>query len=94
MSGNEGNIITCASCSHKVCAIHENAWHEGETCENYDRRSLSRKAQENREQEAASLAAIRKMSKKCPGLDCNYYIEKNSGCDHMTCEFREIYMCS
>jgi hypothetical protein len=72
-----------------MCIIHEDIWHEGETCEEYDYRSSGRRAQEQRSQEAASLAAISKSAKKCPGLNCAYYIEKNNGCDHMTCKSGE-----
>jgi hypothetical protein len=87
MSGEEGNIFTCASCGHKVCILHENTWHEGETCEEYDYRSSGRKERDQRAQEAASLEAIGKFSKKCPNIECVYHIEKNDGCDHMTCKF-------
>jgi hypothetical protein len=90
MSGEEGNIFTCASCGHKVCILHEHTWHEGETCEDYDYRSSGRKERDQRAQEAASLAAIGKLSKKCPGPHCVYNIEKNDGCDHMTCKFEQF----
>jgi hypothetical protein len=69
-----------------MCVIHEVTWHEGETCEEYDSRSSGRNAEEQRAQEEASLAAIRELSKKCPGPKCVYDIEKNHGCDHMTCK--------
>ncbi|KAH7061881.1 hypothetical protein BKA63DRAFT_372194, partial [Paraphoma chrysanthemicola] len=78
----EGTIFICVSCRHKVCVSHETAMHDGETCDEYDRRC---KAQDQSAQEAASLATIRKLSKKCPGPKCVYSIEKNNGCDHMTC---------
>lgn len=81
LSGVEGNIFTCASCGHKVCVVHENTWHEGETCEEYDYRSSGRKDRDQKAQEKASLKAISKLSKKCPGPGCVYNIEKNDGCD-------------
>ena len=40
-----------------------------------------RRAQE----QAASEAAVKKDCKKCPG-SCGAWIEKNRGCDHMTCK--------
>ncbi|KAH8726901.1 hypothetical protein GQ44DRAFT_612785 [Phaeosphaeriaceae sp. PMI808] len=91
ISGQGVNIFTCASCNHKVCTIHENTWHEGETCEAYNDRlsgRTARKQKAQKAQEAASLRAIRKISKKCPGKNCGYSIEKNRGCDHMTCKLQ------
>jgi len=88
MSGVEGNIFTCVACGHKVCIIHENTWHEGETCEEFEYRSSGRKERDQRAQEEASLQAIGKLTKKCPGPGCTWNIEKNDGCDHMTCKFR------
>lgn len=76
ISGVEGNIFTCGACGHKVCIIHENknTWHEGETCEEYDYRSSGQKERDQKAQEAASLRAIGKLSKKCPGPNCVYNI--------------------
>jgi len=91
MTGEAGNIFTCASCGYKMCVIHENTWHEGETCAEYDYRSSGRQARDRKAQEAKSLAAISKLSKKCPGPNCVYNIEKNDGCDHMTCESGTVY---
>ncbi|KAF2025622.1 hypothetical protein EK21DRAFT_29149, partial [Setomelanomma holmii] len=85
LSGEEGNIFTCHSCGHKVCIKHESTWHEGETCEEYEYRASGQKEHDLQAQEEASLAAIGKLSKKCPGPICVYSIEKNDGCDHMTC---------
>ncbi|KAI9775392.1 MAG: hypothetical protein M1839_001247 [Geoglossum umbratile] len=51
-----------------------------------------RKAREAREllarqraEEQASEREIRGISKKCPGKRCTWRIQKNDGCDHMTC---------
>jgi hypothetical protein len=88
MSGVEGNIFTCVACGHKVCIIHENTWHEGETCREFEYRSSGRKQRDKKAQEEASLRAIGKLTKKCPGPGCTWNIEKNDGCDHMTCTFR------
>jgi hypothetical protein len=43
LSGVEGNIFTCVACGHKVCIVHENTWHEGETCEEFEYRASGRK---------------------------------------------------
>lgn len=82
-----GNIFTCFSCGHKVCTIHENTWHEDETCDEYEYRTSGRQARDRKAQEEASKKAIGQLSKKCPGKGCVWRIEKNEGCDHMTCEF-------
>ncbi|OAL06196.1 hypothetical protein IQ06DRAFT_211228 [Phaeosphaeriaceae sp. SRC1lsM3a] len=98
MNGEEGNIFTCAACGHKVCIIHESTWHEGETCEEYEYRASRRQEHDRQAQESASLDAIGKLTKKCPGPNCVFNIEKNNGCDHMTCsrcrhEFCWICLC-
>ncbi|KAA8615084.1 IBR domain containing protein [Pyrenophora tritici-repentis] len=89
ISGVEGNIFRCVDCGHKACTVHENTWHEGETCEEYEYRTSGRKEREQRAQEEASLKAIGKLTKKCPGPGCTWNIQKNHGCDHMTCKFTE-----
>ncbi|KAF2205923.1 hypothetical protein GQ43DRAFT_361380 [Delitschia confertaspora ATCC 74209] len=85
ISGVEGNIFTCVSCGHRVCVIHNNIWHEDETCEEYDYRTSGKKERDQNRQEAASAKKIKELTKKCPGKRCGWGIEKNEGCDHMTC---------
>jgi hypothetical protein len=82
-SGAEGNIFRCNACDFLVCTTHDEAFHMGETCEEYDRRKSHRHQGEN----DASIKKIKKMAKRCPGEDCGVWIEKNNGCDHMTCKF-------
>ncbi|KAF2789085.1 hypothetical protein K505DRAFT_285044, partial [Melanomma pulvis-pyrius CBS 109.77] len=88
-SGHAGNIFRCIACGFRVCVMHDTTWHEGETCQEYDDRvggAKERGEQKRREeQEKASLEAIKKISKKCPGEGCGWNIQKDSGCDHMTC---------
>lgn len=84
----EGYIFTCIACGHKTCTIHDVDWHENETCEEYTYRVSVAKERDQRAQEEASIAAIKTMSKKCPGMDCAFNIQKNAGCDHMTCKYR------
>jgi hypothetical protein len=73
--GISNNIVTCYVCHQKTCFTHKVQWHEGITCEQYDLEidpdyELSRRW-------------IVENSKKCP--QCPFQIEKNDGCDHMTC---------
>lgn len=79
-------IFTCSECGFKVCVVHDGTWHQGETCEEYDYRVSGRKEQDQRSQEQASQRLLEKLTKKCPGEGCNWNVEKNDGCDHMTCE--------
>ncbi|CAF0892226.1 unnamed protein product [Didymodactylos carnosus] len=68
-------IVKCVKCNRKTCFNHKTEWHEGLTCAEYDEIS-------NGELQATKKW-ITQNSRKCP--NCPYHIEKNSGCDHMTC---------
>ena len=81
-SGLDEPIFTCASCKFRSCTKHNQPWHEGETCDQFDYRKSGKK---HRDEEAASEKLIAETTKKCPKCDSN--IEKNEGCDHMTCKF-------
>ncbi|KAF2476483.1 uncharacterized protein BDR25DRAFT_252513 [Lindgomyces ingoldianus] len=85
LSGEEGNIFRCIACGFRVCVKHENTWHEDETCEEYDYRKSGKKERDQKQQEEASVKAIGELTKRCPGKSCKWPIEKNEGCDHMTC---------
>ena len=77
---NEGgpmnNPVQCVNCHHLTCFNHRGRWHDGMTCQEYD---LPR----NDGQKHASERWIDSHTKKCP--KCPAHIEKNQGCDHMTC---------
>lgn len=75
-SGTE--ILTCNSCGFKRCTLCDRASHQDENCEQYTQR-LAAQPQEN----DASEAWVANNSRKCPG--CQSPIQKNDGCDHMTC---------
>jgi hypothetical protein len=74
-----GTIFTCNSCKYKSCTTCEREFHDGETCEQYTERMA---AQDDLNK--ASEATINAMAKECP--KCRSKIEKNGGCDHMTCK--------
>jgi len=82
-SGTEEPVMYCGECFFKMCFVHKRAWHEGQTCAEYDE-SLQSKARHLRE-ESQSEAVIAETSKVCPGIGCETRIEKGEGCDHMTC---------
>jgi hypothetical protein len=84
---NEGNIFRCVACSFLVCTTLDEAFHVGETCEAYNKRKGSERKVEN----DASAEKIQDTTKQCPGEGCGVRIEKNNGCDHMTCKFENIF---
>lgn len=73
----DGDILTCDHCGKKTCVRHKIRWHTGMTCAQYD---LSLTASKNN---MATNRWLRTNTKQCP--KCAVNIEKNDGCDHMTC---------
>jgi hypothetical protein len=63
-----------SGCAHVYCFVHSDQ-HHGESCKQFERR--------HRQEEAAAAAFISKFARPCPG--CKQPIEKNGGCNHMTC---------
>lgn len=68
----------CTICNLEMCFICGKIWHEGKTCEE----------EENFEFEGWELG---KNVKRCP--KCSYKIEKNEGCNHMTCSMCKSEFC-
>jgi len=79
---DDSPIFVCTACHFKQCLRHEAPWHEGETCREYDYRVSGRK---KKDEEERSRQTIQRISKQCPGARCGARIQKNQGCDHMTC---------
>jgi hypothetical protein len=73
-------IVTCNFCQFRTCFTHKVPWHDPLTCSQYDEQKKDRK-----EQEEASEKLIAETTKPCPSIECGWKIEKNEGCDHMTC---------
>ena len=67
--------MQCNECGVHTCIKH-GVPHSGETCLQYDVRRAGGR-------DGASEQYIRQHTQKCPG--CRHGIEKNGGCDHMTC---------
>ena len=82
--GDKGPLLRCGDCCFRMCYVHNIPWHEGQTCSEYTYQ-LGCGAERNREEEA-SEAVVVKISKPCPS--CESPIEKNQGCDHMTCKYK------
>ncbi|CAJ0642136.1 11449_t:CDS:2 [Entrophospora sp. SA101] len=72
-------ILTCRDCGTKSCFTHDSLWHEGLTCQQYD------KIDKNKNK--ATQKYLAKHTKPCP--KCGVRISKNEGCDHMTCKVPE-----
>jgi acyl-coenzyme A synthetase/AMP-(fatty) acid ligase len=84
---HENPIFVCHACGARHCVVHELEWHDGETCQEYDYRVSGKK---RRDEEDATKKTIQLISKKCPR--CPTQIEKNAGCDHMTCEISRLLL--
>lgn len=78
INGTEHPIVQCHSCAARSCFIHDTPWHEGRTCAQQDAF-----VDEEASGEAATHQWMEAHTKKCP--TCRSPIEKNDGCDHMTC---------
>lgn len=75
-------IFRCAQCKLRSCVQHKVPWHDGLTCKEYDARITSHKREM---EEVASRRKVKETTRQCPGQNCGWRIEKNDGCDHMTC---------
>jgi hypothetical protein len=76
--GSGGDIFSCAACGYRSCSKCERPWHQDETCDQYTARLNAVDGNE-----AASAAFISSNTKECPS--CKSRIQKDGGCDHMTC---------
>ena len=72
--------MTCNKCSTEFCFQCKDNWHGEETCEEAMKKQLAGWADENKDN--VSL---------CPM--CKTRIEKNAGCNHMTCGFCNYEFC-
>ncbi|KAI9732670.1 MAG: hypothetical protein M1834_004007 [Cirrosporium novae-zelandiae] len=77
--GNLKEVVICTTCGAKSCFNCQIPWHEGQTCDEYEKGSPEAKRRRVNEREA------KKISKKCPGKNCPWYAEKNGGCNMVVC---------
>jgi hypothetical protein len=68
-------IFICENCGAKSCYFHKVAWHENQTCEQYDKRE--------KPIDSATEIYLSEKTKRCPS--CKMYIQRVEGCSHMTC---------
>ncbi|KAG9674625.1 hypothetical protein KCU95_g11718, partial [Aureobasidium melanogenum] len=76
--GTDEPIFRCEHCGHKHCIVCEANWHQDQTCEDFQALRQRLHAENERSQQE-----VKKLSKPCPG--CSVPIQKDRGCDHMTC---------
>ncbi|KAG9085288.1 hypothetical protein FS749_004560 [Ceratobasidium sp. UAMH 11750] len=76
-NGKYNPVVVCETCNAKSCYNHDRPWHEGLTCEQYD------KLRQDEEQNKATARYLAQHTKPCP--KCHRKIERNGGCDHMVC---------
>jgi hypothetical protein len=77
------DFMDCQNCGYKQCLKHKVPWHTNETCDQYEYRTSGQK---KRDEEKKEEAMLNQLSKKCPGVNCGWRIEKIDGCEHMTCK--------
>ncbi|XP_077240898.1 E3 ubiquitin-protein ligase RSL1-like [Tasmannia lanceolata] len=83
MVDDGGVVVTqseCPECHRLFCAQCKVAWHSGVECEEFQ--SLNRDERGRDDLIVMELAKSSKW-KRCPR--CRFYVEKNEGCQHITC---------
>ncbi len=83
-TGSDGTVLRCPSCLARVCSACHVEFHEGLDCASY------------RDNLSGGDDAYRKWReqnnvKACP--KCKTDLEKNGGCNHMTCPRCRTHMC-
>lgn len=95
-------MMTCDKCGAQTCTHHRAEWHTGMTCKQYDKKlkwirmggrlrgmmSLSRR-KNGREVNMNKVMKTMKI-KACP--KCGQGVQKNGGCDHVSCSFCAFYL--
>jgi len=79
-------ICTNPSCKFTFCFNCKEEWHADTTCEKYQKWK-----QENSKGDSSYRDWVRLHAKPCPG--CGNAIEKNGGCNHMTCQKCDHQFC-
>ncbi|KAF2455903.1 hypothetical protein BDY21DRAFT_288967 [Lineolata rhizophorae] len=81
---SEGPLFLCTTCQSRFCIVHNEPWHDGETCAQYDKRRRYQ-ANNSMRDEKASEKWKKSNSRLCPM--CCAPIQKNGGCSAMHCGF-------
>lgn len=82
--------IRCSLCRQRTCVTCRTPWHPGlshqENMENLQRQEEQRAAARRADQDVQSEELVQRISKICPNEVCGARIQRNGGCDHMTCQ--------
>eukprot|EP01113_Clastostelium_recurvatum_P008481 TRINITY_DN14013_c0_g2_i1.p1 TRINITY_DN14013_c0_g2~~TRINITY_DN14013_c0_g2_i1.p1 ORF type:complete len:369 (-),score=23.33 TRINITY_DN14013_c0_g2_i1:23-1129(-) len=84
-AGSHAVVGRCASCLHHWCLRCQEEPHEGQSCETGTKSLV---------QLHAWFSTNKDFVKRCP--NCKVYIEKSSGCNHMSCgscKFKFCWLC-
>ncbi|KAG9154944.1 hypothetical protein Leryth_012138 [Lithospermum erythrorhizon] len=86
--GGRGGVVTAAECPYcrrMFCAQCKVAWHAGIEC-----RVFQAMNQDERKREDMLLIQLadRKKWRRCP--KCKYFVEKTTGCEHISCRYDPI----
>lgn len=83
-TGTTGTVLQCPSCMIRICASCHTEYHEGLTCAEH---------QDNLSGNHQALARWKALNgvKECP--NCRTDIEKNGGCNHITCFKCKTHIC-
>lgn len=82
--GPEGSVVQCRGCLVDICAACHVSAHDGLTCA--ERRSLS-----DPNERLFRRWSLENSTKPCP--NCGIYIQKVTGCNHMTCTGCKAHWC-
>lgn len=78
-------VMTCQACGKRTCTHHRIAWHEGQSCEQYDWYMEEQRKKKVINDEHILRTKMNSFGiKVCP--KCKQGVQKNSGCDKMTCQ--------
>ena len=81
----EGRRFTCCACQAEICTSCQMQWHDGITCAMFkSEKEVKGRLEEWMMQDPSNRKNCRK---------CNTPIEKNEGCNHMTCSACKSHMC-
>jgi len=85
ISETSNPTVTCLECDRATCFNHRVIWHTDMTCDEYD--LIESQSTET----DANSKWLELFAKRCP--NCQWYIQKNEGCDHMTCRYCQHEFC-